>query len=126
MFGFSAGQEPDLEALEMTVSEVARHEPAVEPLVVRPREACKMLSIGRTRLYELLRDGEIESYRHGRSRRIPIASIRRFIGRQIEDAPSTWDRQNHGGQRSQVTEAGFATRHTHRRRNRTRRSRAPC
>ena len=55
----------------------------VDPLVVRPRDACRMLSVGLTRLYELLQAGELESYRHGRARRISVNSIRAYVDRQI-------------------------------------------
>jgi excisionase family DNA binding protein len=54
------------------------------PLAVPPRQACQLLCVGLTRLYELLHTGELESYRHGRSRRITIASIRAYIARHIE------------------------------------------
>jgi excisionase family DNA binding protein len=60
------------------------------PLVVPPRQACQMLSVGLTRLYELLHEGALESYRHGRSRRITTKSIRAYIERQIAASPSTW------------------------------------
>jgi excisionase family DNA binding protein len=91
------------------MNEVARRESVMEPLVVRPRDACKMLSIGRTKLYELLNDGEIESYRHGRSRRIALASIRAFISRQIDDAPATRDRRhNHGEPRTRPYRKGIS------------------
>tara|TARA_Y100001951_G_C11176229_1_gene203234 strand:+ start:473 stop:679 length:207 start_codon:yes stop_codon:yes gene_type:complete len=42
-------------------------------------EAQAMLKIGRTRLYALLADGQLESVRIGTSVRIPLASIRQFI-----------------------------------------------
>jgi excisionase family DNA binding protein len=53
----------------------------IEPLAVPPRQACHLLSIGNTRLYELIAAGEIESYLDGRSRRITMASIRTRIAR---------------------------------------------
>jgi len=55
----------------------------VEPLVVSPRQACALLCIGNTRLYDLLATGELESYRDGRSRRITMASIRRRLARLL-------------------------------------------
>jgi excisionase family DNA binding protein len=61
-----------------------------DPLVVRPQEACRMLAIGLTRLYELLHEGELESYRHGRSRRITVASIRAYVDRQIRASSANW------------------------------------
>jgi excisionase family DNA binding protein len=58
------------------------------PLVVAPREACRMLSIGLTRLYELLHQGDLESYRDGGSRRITVASIQAYVSRQLEVNPA--------------------------------------
>jgi excisionase family DNA binding protein len=71
-------------------TEIFTLEPVRGPLVVRPREACQMLCVGLTKLYELLHAGELESYRHGRSRRITISSICGYIERQIAASPSTW------------------------------------
>lgn len=65
-------------------------EPFREPLVVPPRRASELLCMGLTRLYELLHEGELESYRHGRSRRITTASIRAYIERQIAASPRNW------------------------------------
>jgi excisionase family DNA binding protein len=43
-----------------------------------------MLACGNTRLYELIAAGEIESYRDGRSRKIPVASIQAYVRQRIE------------------------------------------
>jgi hypothetical protein len=64
----------------------------LERLVVRPRRACHLLDCGITRLYELLRDGE--SFLDGRSRKITVDSIRRYVdrgrgaGQPAKDQPS--------------------------------------
>jgi excisionase family DNA binding protein len=42
-----------------------------------------MLGIGNTRGYELIAAGELESYRDGRSRKITVASIKRYVERQL-------------------------------------------
>jgi excisionase family DNA binding protein len=42
---------------------------------VPPRHACALLSIGLTKLYELINSGELESYHEGKSRRITLRSI---------------------------------------------------
>jgi excisionase family DNA binding protein len=55
----------------------------LEPLAVSPRQACVLLNVGLTRLYQLLRDGELASYRDGRARRITMKSIRRRIARLL-------------------------------------------
>jgi excisionase family DNA binding protein len=53
------------------------------PLAVPPRLACQLLSVGLTRLYELLNAGELDSFHIGRARRITTASIRAYIDRQL-------------------------------------------
>jgi excisionase family DNA binding protein len=52
-----------------------------EPLSVSPRQACSLLNVGNTRLYQLLRDGELATYREGRARRITVESIRARVSR---------------------------------------------
>lgn len=52
-----------------------------EPLAVSPRQACFLLSVGNTRLYELIRTGELETYHEGRARRITMRSIRERVAR---------------------------------------------
>jgi excisionase family DNA binding protein len=73
-----------------TVTADSAGEGRAAPLVVAPQQACQILCVGLTRLYELLHQGELQSYRHGRSRRITTASIRAYIERQVEASPSTW------------------------------------
>jgi excisionase family DNA binding protein len=53
------------------------------PLAVSPKEACRLLSIGNTRLYQLVNSGELESYRDGRVRRITMASIEERVARLL-------------------------------------------
>jgi hypothetical protein len=45
-----------------------------------------MLNCGNTRLYELLTAGELDSFLDGRSRKITVDSIRRYIARQLAQA----------------------------------------
>jgi hypothetical protein len=54
-----------------------------EPLLVRPRDAWRMLGCGNTRGYQLLAAGELESFLDGRARKITVASIHRFIARRL-------------------------------------------
>jgi hypothetical protein len=58
-------------------------EPCDEPLVVSPRRAQQMLDIGHSRLYELLSQGELQSFKDGKSRKISVASIRDFVARKL-------------------------------------------
>ena len=55
-----------------------------ERLVVCPRRARYMLDCGNTRLYELLKNQELDSYLDGRSRKIMVDSINRYIARRLE------------------------------------------
>jgi excisionase family DNA binding protein len=52
-----------------------------EPLSVSPRQACVLLGVGNTRLYQLIRDGELSTYHEGRARRITMESIRARVSR---------------------------------------------
>jgi Helix-turn-helix domain len=64
----------------------------VDPtLVVRPGTAMTMLSVSRSKLYELLNSGQLASFTEGASRKITTASIRAYIARKLKeeaDAPS--------------------------------------
>jgi excisionase family DNA binding protein len=62
--------------------------PIGNKISVKPRETCDALSIGVTKLYELLNSGELTSYREGSRRRILVASIRAYIERRIATAQS--------------------------------------
>ena len=61
-----------------------------EPLAVSPRHACLLLGIGTTRLYQLIGNGELESYLEGTARRILTASIHSYVARKV--AASKTDR----------------------------------
>ena len=58
----------------------------VEPLVVRPKQACTLLGCRPTYLFDLLKNGELESYRDGRSRLITLASIKARVARKLAAA----------------------------------------
>ena len=84
----------------MSQMSLGRHEkraqppPSVAPLAVPPSQAAHLLSIGISRLYRLLRTGKLASYRDGRSRRIPMASIHEYVARHLAADPAGW-RQIH-------------------------------
>lgn len=56
------------------------------PLLVKPREAWRLLNCSNTRGYELLAAKELESFRDGRSRKITMESIHRYIKRRLNHA----------------------------------------
>ena len=51
------------------------------PLLVRIERAADMLSLSRSRVYELMDAGEIRSVKAGRSRRVIVQSLHEFIAR---------------------------------------------
>lgn len=51
----------------------------MDKLLLTPEEAAEVLSIVRTRLFELLREGVIESARIGASRRVPVAALHTYL-----------------------------------------------
>jgi hypothetical protein len=77
-------------------------------LVVKPRIAWKMLACSNTRGYELLNAGELESFLDGRSRKITIESIRRYVARRLAP-PVTPAKVNVPRRRSRRRKAQNAT-----------------
>lgn len=55
---------------------------ALEPLAYSVKEACRVSSLGRTRLYQLIGEGRIEVRRIGKRTLIPAASLRALIDGQ--------------------------------------------
>ena len=51
----------------------------LEPVVVTVADAAAMLSIGRSRVYELIQGGDLASVKIGASRRVTIKSIRKLV-----------------------------------------------
>lgn len=49
------------------------------PLAYSVQDACRVSSIGRTRLYSLIRDGKLEARKIGKRTLIPAASLHRLI-----------------------------------------------
>jgi excisionase family DNA binding protein len=48
-------------------------------LLLTPTEAARRLSVGRTRLYQLIGTGELASVRVGSLRRIPTRALRAYV-----------------------------------------------
>lgn len=63
------------------------------PIVVAltPTEAAAALRCSRVALYRLLREGELVSYRQGRSRRISVHAINEYQKRQ--EAADAWQQR---------------------------------
>ena len=56
------------------------HQPA-EPICVRVNDAARMIGIGRTKLYELIASGELETIKIGKATRITTASLHKLVER---------------------------------------------
>jgi excisionase family DNA binding protein len=55
--------------------------PINERLNVSLIEACQLIGIGRTRLYDYINAGELRTVRIGKRRLVPMAAIRDFVAR---------------------------------------------
>jgi excisionase family DNA binding protein len=54
----------------------------IAPVLLTVAQAAQALAIGRTTLYELIRGGELEVIRIGRSTRVPVDAIDTYVDRQ--------------------------------------------
>jgi hypothetical protein len=83
----------------------------VVPLLVKPKVAWKMLACSNTRGYELLAAGELDSFLDGRSRKITVDSIRRYITRRLPptEGVSAPQRRRRGRPRKQAEPQPGAT-----------------
>jgi excisionase family DNA binding protein len=55
-------------------------------LLVRPEDAARVLGLGRTKVYELMRSGALRSVRVGGLRRVPVAALDEFVARLEAEA----------------------------------------
>ena len=61
-------------------------EGSVRPIVVKPKAATRFGIGGLTKIYGLIANGQLESYRDGRSRLITVASIEAYVARKLAEA----------------------------------------
>ena len=74
-------------AASFTNGTEARKKPEPKPValdaeVVSVGQCCRVFCIGRSKLYELLSDGTVPSFKVGKKRLIPLATARLVIGGQ--------------------------------------------
>lgn len=55
-------------------------------LLMSPEAAARVLGVGRTKVYELMRSGALRSVRVGGLRRIPVEALKEFVARLEADA----------------------------------------
>ena len=59
---------------------------ALQPLVLGPAAAARVLGIDRTMLYRLLASDALKSLKIGRRRLVPVSELEDFVRRQIEES----------------------------------------
>lgn len=68
----------------MTAEPSAQRPP--EAQLLRVEDAADLLAIGRTKVFDLIRSGQLESVKLGRSRRLSLSAVIAFIDSQSERA----------------------------------------
>jgi excisionase family DNA binding protein len=58
----------------------------MEPMLLRAEEVAKVLGLGRSKVFEMLRANELPVVRIGRSIRVPVAQLERWIQERQESA----------------------------------------
>ena len=61
------------------------------PTPTHPEHAAELLAVGRTKLYELLRTGALESVRIGAARRIPASALTAYVEQLRRDEAADVD-----------------------------------
>ncbi|HVL83209.1 MAG TPA: helix-turn-helix domain-containing protein [Pseudonocardia sp.] len=51
---------------------------ATTPLLLTAEEAAELLHIGRSKVYDLIRNGDLRSIKIGRLRRVPLDAVHEF------------------------------------------------
>lgn len=62
------------------------HQP-VESICVRINDAARMIGVGRTKLYQLIATGELETVKIGKATRVTTASLYELIRGRAEREP---------------------------------------
>ncbi|PXY34221.1 excisionase [Prauserella coralliicola] len=68
---------------EAAPAEPAPPRPTPERIMLTAEEAADRLGIGRTLMYRLIRNGEVESVRIGRLRRVPASAVQDYATRLV-------------------------------------------
>ena len=53
-----------------------------QPLAIRVSEAARLLDIGRSKCYDLIKTGVLPSIRVGKTVRVPLAALNAWVARQ--------------------------------------------
>ena len=58
---------------------------SISDLLLKPEAAAQALNIGRSKIYQLMEAGEIESVKIGRSRRISVKALEAFAEKLTQE-----------------------------------------
>ena len=58
----------------------------MDDMVYRVEEVARALRVGRTKVFDLIRAGELVSIKIGGSRRVPASSVQAYLSRLIAEA----------------------------------------
>ncbi|GAA4541994.1 MULTISPECIES: helix-turn-helix domain-containing protein [Pseudonocardia] len=58
----------------------------MERQLLTAEEVAEVLHIGRTRVYELIYAGQLQSIKIGRLRRVPVSAVEEFIRQMVGEA----------------------------------------
>ena len=61
------------------------------PLLLRAEEAAKLLSLGRSTVFQMLATGELPAVRVGRAVRVPRAALEQWVRERSGEAPAPAD-----------------------------------
>lgn len=62
------------------------NEPIPERAMYRVEEACRLLSLSRSEVYEQIRSGRLRTVKQGRARRVPAAAIDEYVQLLIQES----------------------------------------
>lgn len=60
----------------------------MERILLTPVEAAEALHIGRSKVYDLIRNGDLVSIKIGKLRRVPVEAVHDYARRQLAEAVS--------------------------------------
>jgi hypothetical protein len=56
------------------------------PLATSVKAGCRIINCGTTKMFELIKTGEIESYKDGKTRQLVVASLHDYVARRRAEA----------------------------------------
>ncbi len=66
-------------------SSTTREDTAMERVLLTPEEVAEALHVGRCTVYDLIRTNQLQSFKIGKLRRIPVDAVHEFIKRMADE-----------------------------------------